>query len=344
MKFKNIYLGSAAIIAVLSYTESFAVAHKSTAKNHKNVNYCEKGYQKYLLDHCLKISKYYAPNVSSLYVKGASPQYSYPLKTGVTVDYKNKTRLGKLQGSLKLQVYTPDLSTLRRVKNDSNIFTPSGTFENVNITLDELYLNLRGVQAGYYKPWSNEVSSVYDKAALNNDVGEITSLSYQRSFGLVKAGLSADILQQAANKRGFGIGYMASYVFGKLKSTVTGGYDTYNKHLAVRGNVSARLSNSSSFDFGALWANGKNSYYDQSQSSIFAGYKVNIRDNISISPGAQYFWDKDKFTTSKKQNSWTAGVGMEYEFSKDITVKLSTLYDSRPNKGVNVTLGWKHGF
>ncbi|AKK19882.1 porin [Candidatus Liberibacter africanus] len=346
MKCKKFFLGSVAVFAIISYSESFAEVRKNKAVICRNN--CEKGYS--------KISDFlpYVKSNGSIggsfvhqWANGASTTslHKFPIKGMVELGLMQPTIFGPIKGNTKWNMEASDLSSIGF--SNPSIRSISFTLPSIKFVLDQLYVSMNGLKVGHYTPWSDEVSSVYDSAVLrnvNDDLDKMTSLAYQRSYGSYKAGISVDLLQKTDNKQGFGLGYMASYALGNMTSTVTGGYDVKTKNIVMRGNVSSSLGNKGTVDFGAIWASGANSYYDQSRYSVFGGYKMSVLQDVSVSLGGQYFW-KVKSNESPKNNLFSSGVEVRYDMPRGLQAKTSVNYKYEKEKsGIDLSFGLKKSF
>ncbi|MEG8098724.1 porin [Candidatus Liberibacter brunswickensis] len=342
MKLKNFFLGSVAVLSIVSYSDSFASVSNTRSVN----NRCVGGYSR--LESwlpCMKVNGSISGRVFKQHAKSDDKQ-TFPLRGEIEASSMHPTKLGPILGSMKWNVETSDILVMKFA--NTNLRSLAFDLPSVKLSLDELYLSMRGIKAGHYKPWKDEINHAYKAIVYNksyNGLDKMTSLSYINSFRHLKAGLSADLLQKQDNKQGFGIGYMAAYNVGRMTSTITGGYDTDTKKVAVRGNISSHIGPRGTVDFGAIWANGANSYYDKSKYSVFAGYKVDVIRNVTVAAGAQYFWDVDSFTGDAGKNSWSTGVNATYDIQRNFQAEAAISYEHNDKKsGFDLSLGLKKSF
>ncbi|ACT56787.1 porin [Candidatus Liberibacter asiaticus] len=351
MGLKKFFLGTVAVATIISYSESFAyVRGKTSMVSNNRARNRSAGKVGNVLPHITKVGGSLEKSLQARYHKlngnneFNSLAYDIPVKGNLEVN----ANAGDVTGVAKLKLAVDDVLSMQFAESDVRAL--AFTVPSSKLSVEELSLSMKGARLGYYKSWSDEVNPVYSPTTLYNDargLDKMMSLSYRHSFGLLKAGLSTDLLQKDGLKQVLGIGYMASYAIGKIRSTVTGGYDAGTNNVAIRANISSPVSRAGTLDCGAVWASGDNSYYDKSKYSVFAGYKFDVAKSITISGGGQYFGDINK--TGK--DGWSAGISAKYMISSGLEAQASVAFNDNfvkkgvaIDKGVDLSVGLKKSF
>ncbi|MBA5723580.1 porin [Candidatus Liberibacter sp.] len=206
--------------------------------------------------------------------------------------------------------------------------------------LDEISVAFSGVKLGYYASWW-QGKGVF----ANPDAAKLTSLSYESTNGLIKAGVSADVWEKNSSNKDLSMGAqgMFSGVLGEAAFTLIGGYDHSTKNFAIRGSASTKDIGPGVIELYAVLANGLNIYYDQAKYAAAIKYQLKLNDDIEFSPELQYLWDKGSFyrfkSSSNKQdvNVWKAGASLKYNISQNLSVKSLAEYSS--DSAVKITAG-----
>ncbi|MBL0848524.1 MAG: hypothetical protein EU981_00240 [Candidatus Liberibacter ctenarytainae] len=317
MKFKIIFLGSAALMAIVSYSESVAAVSKSRDAN-KQQNHFQEFISNMKSGGNIKVEPSYVHSP-----RGNSERYSYPMSVDVFVNSTIKTALGPLKGSVALQSGSP------------------------NLAIGEAFVSLHDIKVGYYTPWGLKDSP------LVNGASQMNSISFQHAFGRAAIGVSADQFSGKGDNKEYGIGYKISPIIGNIRPVVTGGYEISSRNMVVRATHATRFRGIA-YDFGAIWSSGRNHYYDKSKYSIVASGTKIISDKVILVLNGQYLQNlKSKTDTYDDSHSFGIAVGgtLAYKLAKNIQASITVQHQHNyfPKKtdvqhNTQVVIGLKHSF
>ncbi len=296
---------------------------------------------------CLKIDGYvrFQTNVGKD-LSGTSDWDSFT-RGQLNFDARSDTEFGALRGYIGLRGNADSASTGR------------------GVNIDQAFIELGGLKVGYfYNYWDDDLSGETDSLA--NGTTAFNSIRYNYTTDTFFVGLGVDELEYNAGSPGdmytdavtrFGSGLVvrpntppygrynidannnigiSGTIGGKMGPatlTVVGGYDTDQENGAVRVIGTADIG-PGTLGLAAIWASGRNAYYDQSEWTVAAEYAVKLTDKLSVTPGFQYYWTVDQnfvgdFTRSN--DKWAAGVTVDYQIAKNFAAKVSAQYSDVDN-------------
>ncbi len=209
MGLKKFFLGTVAVATIISYSESFAsVRGKTSMVSTNRARNRSAGKVGNVLPHITKVGGSLEKSLQARYHKlngnneFNSLAYDIPVKGNLEVN----ANAGDVTGVAKLKLAVDDVLSMQFAESDVRAL--AFTVPSSKLSVEELSLSMKGARLGYYKSWSDEVNPVYSPTTLYNDargLDKMMSLSYRHSFGLLKAGLSTDLLQKDGLKQVLGI-------------------------------------------------------------------------------------------------------------------------------------------
>ncbi|MBB3594168.1 hypothetical protein FHX08_004571 [Rhizobium sp. BK529] len=317
MSIKTILLGSVAALAAVSGAHAADAIVAAEPEPVEYVRVCDAYGTGYFYipgtETCLQIGGYIRTEVRFGENVSGDSDVNFWTRGQVTFQTKNDTEYGTLTGVITLR-------------------TNADNATDQETLLDEGYLDIAGFRAGkQYSWWDDDLSGETDTLSSNETTHN--SIRYQYETGNFAAGISVDELEEAyAEKPGegpnnFGVAAQVSFKSGAFSGYLLGGYDTDNEEGAIRAIVYADIG-PGTLGLAGIWASGANYYYEESEWTIAAEYKMKITDKWAVTPAFQYFdkieLDADGDFTGG--SAYTTGVTVDYQIAEDLRSKLSVQY------------------
>ena len=320
MNIKSLLIGSAAALVAFSGAQAADAIVAAEPEAVEYVKVCDAFGTGYFYipgtETCLKIGGFV--RVQLAFGRGTSAVSDYDVWARAHLDFtaKNDTEFGALTSHIALEGTAS--------KAGSN-----GVYDASDFGLDEAYIDLAGVRAGlFYSWWDDGLAGETDTLATNS---LFASVRYTYTGEAFSAGLSVDELTSAPGgvyeDANIGIAAMVSGAFGPVKATVIGGYDIDSEEFATRGIVSADVG-PGAFELAAVYASGKNAYFNESEISLAAAYAFKATDKLKITPAAQYFWDKG-FVNGV--DGYKVGLTVDYAITSGLAAKATVNYEDGDN-------------
>lgn len=335
MNIKSLLLGSAAALAAVSGAQAADAIVAAEPEPMEYVRVCDAFGTGYFYipgtETCLKLSGFirvqgsfgrdevtsrYNGNVDGPAGTVATSDWDVFSRAYVAWDAKSDTEYGTLTGFFAAEF---------NADNDSDI----GDSDFIDV--DEAYIQLGGLKAGFFYSW-------WDKG-LNGETDtlgnftEFNSIAYLYDGGTFQAGVSVDELEGTVTTRdnGVGIAGIVSASLGGVSFDLLGGFDTEMEEGAIRGLLSADLG-PGVFQLAGIWASNPNAYWAQSEWTVAASYRFNATDKLAITPGAQYFGSlQDSLTSFGNDDKWRAGVTVDYKITEGLATRVSVQYEDEDN-------------
>jgi Porin subfamily len=317
MSIKTILLGSVAALAAVSGAHAADAIVAAEPEPVEYVRVCDAYGTGYFYipgtETCLQIGGYIRTEVRFGQNISGDSDVDFWTRGQVTFQTKNDTEYGTLTGVI----------TLRTNANNAT---------NQTTTLDEGYLDIAGFRAGkQYSWWDDDMSGETDTLASNQTTHN--SIRYQYETDSFAAGVSVDELEEVYNSKpgdvpnDFGVAAQVSFKSGAFSGYLLGGYDTDASEGAIRAIVYADIG-PGTLGLAGVWASGANYYYEESEWTVAAEYKVKLTDKWAVTPAFQYF-DKVNLAANGDftgGSAYTTGVTIDYQIAQNLRSKLSVQY------------------
>jgi hypothetical protein len=270
------------------------------------------------------------------------------------IDTRTETELGALRGFIEFRA-------------DADNSDPSLPFE-----LRQAFIELGGLRVGkFYSWWDDGLSGEADELSTNalfNSIrytydagsfwagvsvdeleGSRPTLYDVQIFGRFAGFTIFSADTKAEGNIGVTVGLGAELNDSKFQ--VIGGYDADQQDGSVRLIGNSDIG-SGTIGIAGLWASGGNAYYSESEWAVAAEYAIKVSDKLTVTPGAQWFGntaDNFSFVNSistifsqpivgrrgdefSSRDAWTAGVAVNYEFTKGLKTKVALNYNDEDDR------------
>ena len=337
MSTKTILLGSVAALAAVSGAHAADAIVAAEPEPVEYVRVCDAYGTGYFYipgtETCLKIEGYIRFQLNAGQNVGASTtnpndsDWDAVTRGQVTFQTKNDTEYGTLTGVITLRVNADNAT-----RQDT--------------TLDEGYIDIAGFRVGkQYSWWDDDLSGETDTLSSNETTHN--SIRYQYETDNFAAGISLDELEEAYDEKpgegpnNFGVAAQVSFKSGAFSGYLLGGYDSDNEEGAIRAILYADIG-PGTLGLAGIWASGANYYYEESEWTIAAEYKVKLTDKWAVTPAFQYF-DKIDLDADGKGfsggSAYTTGVTVDYQIAENLRSKVSVQYHDEED-GDDETFGF----
>jgi hypothetical protein len=331
MSIKTILLGSVAALAAVSGAHAADAIVAAEPEPVEYVRVCDAYGTGYFYipgtETCLQISGYIRFQLNAGPGQSGDADWDATTRGQVTFQTKNDTEYGTLTGVITLRT---------NADNATDQVT----------TLDEGYIDVAGFRVGkQYSWWDDDLSGETDTLSSNETTHN--SIRYQYETDTFAAGVSLDELEYTYDEKpgegpnNFGVAGQVSFKSGAFSGYLLGGYDTDNEEGAIRAILYADIG-PGTLGLAGIWASGANYYYEESEWTIAAEYKVKLTDKWAVTPAFQYF-DKIELDADGKGfsggSAYTTGVTVDYQIVDNLRSKLSVQYHDEED-GDDETFGF----
>ncbi|OJF94437.1 porin [Pararhizobium antarcticum] len=302
MNIKSLLLGSAAALAAVSGANAADAIVAAEPEPMEYVRVCDAFGTGYFYipgtETCLKIGGYVRTQINydeDLTVNGAD--WDARTRGYLTFAAKNDTEYGTLSGYINLQA------------DDTN-----DTF------LDGAWINIAGFDVGYFYNWWDDMglSGETDVSAGNLS----NAIRYTYDGGTFKVGVAAEELAGNGTNDDVGVsGYVAGSI-GGVTADLVASYDFDVEQFAVKGRLVAEIGPGALGILG-VYADGANFFWDVSEWSVAAEYKIQATEKFFITPAAQYFGD---FAFVDGNDAWKVGVTAGYQITEGLRTLATVNY------------------
>jgi len=330
MSIKTILLGSVAALAAVSGAHAADAIVAAEPEPVEYVRVCDAYGTGYFYipgtETCLQISGYIRTEVRFGQNVSGDSDVNFWTRGQVTFQTKNDTEYGTLTGVITLR-------------------TNADNATDQETLLDEGYIDIAGFRAGkLYSWWDDDLSGETDTLSSNETTHN--SIRYQYETDSFAAGVSVDELEEdyvekpGEGPNNFGVAAQVSFKSGAFSGYLLGGYDTDNEEGAIRAIVYADIG-PGTLGLAGIWASGANYYYEESEWTVAAEYKVKLTDKWAVTPAFQYFdkIDIDADGDFSGGSAYTTGVTIDYRIADNLRSKLSVQYHDEED-GDDETFGF----
>ena len=301
MNIKSLLLGSAAALAAVSGAQAADAIVAAEPEPMEYVRVCDAFGTGYFYipgtETCLKIGGYVRTQIaySENYVNEAD--WDPSTKGYLTFAAKNDTEYGTLSGYINLEAR-----------------------DNADTFLDGAWINIAGFDVGYFYNWWDDMglSGETDVSAGNLS----NAIRYTYDGGSFKVGISAEEVAGNGTNDDVGVsGYIAGSI-GGVTADLVASYDFDAEAFAVKGRLVAELG-PGALGILAVYADDPNFFWDVSEWTVAAEYKIQATDKFFITPAAQYFGD---FAFVDGNDAWKVGVTAGYQITEGLRTLATVNY------------------
>ncbi|WP_082546978.1 porin, partial [Rhizobium sp. Root483D2] len=266
---------------------------------------------------CLKISGYVRTqlNYSENFADDGTDLNSFT-RGQLVFEAKNDTEFGALSSAIVI-----------------NAETDAGTY------LDAAWISIAGFDVGnYYTWWDNDLSGETDSLSSNDT--SLNGIRYTYDGGTFQVGVAVEELEDASSIFGnsgngnddVGAGGLIGFSLGGVKATIIGNYDFNVEEAAFRAILTADIG-PGTLGIAGIYATDANYYWDVSEWTVAAEYKIQATDKLFITPAAQYFGDIDFVNV----DAWRVGVTAGYQITEGLRTLATVNYTDADEAGNSVT-------
>ncbi|NML74276.1 porin [Rhizobium sp. S-51] len=318
MNIKSLLLGSAAALAVVSGAQAADAIVAAEPEPMEYVRVCDAFGTGYFYipgtETCLKIGGYVRAQIDIEH-DDVADEYVWDAWTRgrVEVSAKNDSELGTIGSFIAFQA-------------EGNEDNAVGS----DFYLDEAYITVGGFKVGYlYNYWDTGLAGEVDNLGSNL----LNSAGYEYSSDAFKVGLFIDELNDSLGELNDGVGVEAlvSGTFGPVTAALLGSYDFASEEGAARLIVEAEVG-PGTLGVAGIYSSGFNSYYDAAQWTVAASYAAKLTDKLTLTPGAQYYWDVDHVDGV---DAWEVGLTLDYALAEGLALKADVQYGDSEEVGVD---------
>ncbi len=321
MNIKSLLLGSAAALAVVSGAQAADAIVAAEPEPMEYVRVCDAFGTGYFYipgtETCLKIGGYVRAQIDIEH-DDAADEYVWDAWTRgrVEVSAKNDSELGTIGSFIALQ------------SEGDEDYVDSGFY------LDEAYITVGGFKVGYlYNYWDTGLAGEADDLGSNL----INSAGYEYASDAFKVGVFVDELSDSyasgfdaayGDNDSIGIEALVGGTFGVVSANLLGSYDFAQEDGAVRLIVEAEVG-PGTLGVAGIYSSGANAYYDVSEWTVAASYAIKLTDKLSLTPGAQYYWNYGMLTSEDfddDNNAWNVGLTLDYALAEGLALKANVEY------------------
>ncbi|GEO84467.1 MULTISPECIES: porin [Alphaproteobacteria] len=329
MNIKSLLLGSAAALAVVSGAQAADAIVAAEPEPMEYVRVCDAFGTGYFYipgtETCLKIGGYVRAEIDFADNGRGVKDWDMWTRARLEVSAKNDSELGTIGSFFAFQSKGLE------------------DYTNEAFKVDEAYITVGGFKVGYmYNYWDTGLAGETDDLGSNL----INAIGYEYSSDAFSLGVFVDEINGTyadwtptfngsyGDNDSIGVEAQLSGTFGVVNAALLGAYDFAREDGAVRLLVNAEIG-PGTLGVAGIYSSGVNAYYDLAEWTIAASYSAKLTDKLTLTPGAQYFWNygladaNGDFTGSN--DAWTAGLTMDYALAQGLAVKTTVNYFDADN-------------
>ncbi|MCL6707474.1 porin [Pseudomonas sp. R2.Fl] len=331
MNIKSLLIGSAAALAVVSGAQAADAIVAAEPEPMEYVRVCDAFGTGYFYipgtETCLKISGYvrFQADFRGETDAGLDSGYRTNTRAYLEFDAKSDSELGTVGAYIAYEADSRSTDDFAYI--------------------DTAIISIGGLEVGhFYNDWDNGLSGetdMFDDGPLSSVAGGVAYIGGNTLNDGIRYTYSSDAFLVSGSLHYFdeetgwktdgaddlGIEGKVGATFGGVSITVNGSYDFGFEEGAVRAILTADLG-PGAFALAGVWSSGASRYWDFSEWSVAAEYKIAVTEKFSITPGAQYwgsvFYDADGDYFGG--DAWRVGLTADYKITDGLTSKLSLQY------------------
>ncbi|WP_421867881.1 porin [Pararhizobium sp.] len=322
MNIKSLLLGSAAALAAVSGAQAADAIVAAEPEPLEYVRVCDAFGTGYFYipgtETCLKISGYVRTQLE--YKENGFSDDSTDLNAftrgQLVFEAKNDTEYGALSSAIVINAEQDD-----------------------GVYLDAAWISIAGFDVGnYYTWWDADLNGEADVLSSNDT--SLNGIRYTYDGGTFQVGVAVEELEGATGLFGtgdngnddIGAGGLIGFSLGGVKATVIGSYDFNAEEAAFRAIVTADIG-PGTLGIAGIYATDANYYWDVSEWSAYAEYKIQATDKLFITPSAQYFGDVDFVNV----DAWRVGLTAGYQITEGLRSLATVSYTDADEAGNGLT-------
>ena len=164
-----------------------------------------------------------------------------------------------------------------------------------------------------------------------------TRSRYTYDGGAFKAGVAVEELTGNGSNDDVGLsGYVAGSIGGVTADRLVASYDFDVENFAVKARLVAEIGPGALGILG-VYADGANFFWDVSEWTVAAEYKIKATDKFFITPAAQYFGD---FAFVDGNDAWKVGVTAGYQITEGLRTLATVNYLDVDNRADGTWTGF----
>ncbi|WP_075290239.1 porin [Pararhizobium arenae] len=312
MNIKSLLLGSAAALAAVSGAQAADAIVAAEPEPMEYVRVCDAFGTGYFYipgtETCLSISGYVRTqiNYDDQEFTAAGADWDARTKGYLTFAAKNDTEFGTLSSYINLEA------------NDT-----SDTF------LDGAWINIAGFDIGYFYNWWDDFGL---SGETDSSGGNLTnSIRYTYDGGSFQAGASVEEIDGDGENDNVGVSGLIRGTVGGVDALLIGSYDFDAEEAAFKARLTAAVG-PGTIGLMGIYATDPNFYWDTSEWSVAAEYKIQATDKFFITPAAQYFGDVDFADI----DAWRVGVTAGYQITEGLRTLATVNYTDIDEAGTSL--------
>ncbi len=224
-------------------------------------------------------------------------------------------------------------------KNDTEYGTLSGYInlearDTRDTFLDGAWINIAGFDVGYFYNWWDDMGLSGETDVSGGNLSN--AIRYTYDSGSFKAGVAVEELTGNGSNDDVGLsGYVAGSI-GGVTADLVASYDFDAETFAVKGRLVAELGPGALGILG-VYADDPNFFWDVSEWTVAAEYKIKATDKFFITPAAQYFGD---FAFVDGNDAWKVGVTAGYQITEGLRTLATVNYLDVDNRADGTWTGF----
>jgi len=308
MNIKSLLLGSAAALAAVSGAQAADAIVAAEPEPMEYVRVCDAFGTGYFYipgtETCLKIGGYVRTQIN--YDENwteAGADWDARTRGYLTFSAKNDTEFGALSSYINLEA-----------DSDADTF------------LDGAWINIAGFDVGYFYNWWDDfgLSGETDVSA-----GNLTnSIRYTYDGGSFQVGASVEEISGDGTNDDVGVSGLIRGTVGGVDALLIASYDFDAEETALKARLTAEVG-PGTFGLMGIYATDPNFYWDVSEWSVAAEYKIQATEKFFITPAAQYFGDYGiaaDGSFDSDVDAWKVGVTAGYQITEGLRTLATVNY------------------
>jgi opacity protein-like surface antigen len=320
MNIKSLLLGSAAALAAVSGAQAADAIVAAEPEPMEYVRVCDAFGTGYFYipgtETCLKVGGYVRTQINYIDNDSGSDAADWDARTKgyLTFAAKNDTEIGTVSAYINLEAWDND---------DGNL-------------LDGAWINVAGFDIGYFYNWWDDFGLSGETDWADNGNTLHIAVRYVYDGGSFQAGLAveelSDVLYDAGTNDDVGLSALIRGTVGGVDALLIASYDFDAEEAAFKARLTADLGPGTLGILG-VYATDPNAFWDISEWSVAAEYKIQATEKLFITPAVQYFGDYGTVGTAALDtldfggdDAWRVGITAGYQITEGLRTLATVNY------------------
>ncbi|KQY19724.1 porin [Rhizobium sp. Root482] len=320
MNIKSLLLGSAAALAAVSGAQAADAIVAAEPEPMEYVRVCDAFGTGYFYipgtETCLKVGGYVRTQINYIDNDSGSDAADWDARTKgyLTFAAKNDTEIGTVSAYINLEAWDND---------DGNL-------------LDGAWINVAGFDIGYFYNWWDDFGLSGETDWADNGNTLHNAVRYVYDGGSFQAGLAveelSDVLYDAGTNDDVGLSALIRGTVGGVDALLIASYDFDAEEAAFKARLTADLGPGTLGILG-VYATDPNAFWDISEWSVAAEYKIQATEKLFITPAVQYFGDYGTVGTAALDtldfggdDAWRVGITAGYQITEGLRTLATVNY------------------